>query len=190
VKKITEGLKSFYVAHKRTLFFISKFLLLIVFLNLCAKGYIGLVDPKGSYYSPFLSKFDLIDFITQGIIYPVKWLMALLGYTIKNHKNSIYIVGSHGVAIYYPCLGIGIMIVLVSFILSYPVRKEKIKFILGGLIGIHIINIARIFTILTLNYKYPSSRINTHEYFNYIAWVLVLLLIYLYARVPSKKIEE
>jgi exosortase/archaeosortase family protein len=168
-------IKSFYARHKRTLIFIIKFLSLVAVLNACYYGYVGLVDPKGSYYSAFLARFSIIDLLTQAIIYPVKWLMGLLGYAMENHDNIIRIAGSSGVKIAFPCLGIGIMIVLVSFIISYPLKGEKIKFIMLGLIAVHLINIARIFTILTVNHKYPALKGNTHEYFNYIAWLMCFL---------------
>jgi exosortase/archaeosortase family protein len=177
-----DGIKSFYARHKRTLIFIVKFLFLAAVLNACYYGYVGLVDPKGSYYSGFLARFSIIDLITQAIIHPVKWFMELLGYTMENYDNVIRIAGSFGVKIVFPCLGIGIMIVLVSFIISYPLTGEKIKFIILGIIAVHLINIARIFTILAVNHKYPQLKGNTHEYFNYIAWLMCFLVIWFYTR--------
>jgi exosortase/archaeosortase family protein len=139
-----------------------------------------MIDPRGQAYSPILAKYSLIDLILVCIIYPVKWFLTLAGLPVRYSSNMVGIQGSNGVVIAFPCLGIEIMIVLLSFILAFPNKRNKLKFICLGILGVHIINIVRISTIVFVNHYYTGFKNKTHDYFNMIAWAFILGIIYLY----------
>jgi exosortase/archaeosortase family protein len=176
------NLKPFIIKYKRVFLFLISFIVIFTVLDILFLGYVGLIDPRGAHYSSFLAKYSLVDLVLKGIIYPVKWILLLSGFPVRSSINMIGIFGSNGVVIAFPCLGIELMIVLVSFILSFPNKRGKIKFITLGIIGVHLINIGRICTIIFVNHFYSGIKNKTHDYFNVIAWAFILGIIYLYIR--------
>jgi exosortase/archaeosortase family protein len=166
--------------YKEILFFVGKAVILYLLFTFLFNAYVGIIDPKGLYYSSQLAEFSLIDLILKLIIYPVKWVLELVGYQVRYTNNTVGILHSNGIVIAFPCLGINLMIVAIALGLSFPktsVRK-KIKFIVINIIGIHLINVCRMLTIIIVNHIYPEMKNKTHDYFNLIGWFFILLMFY------------
>jgi len=139
-------------------------------------GYVGVVDVRGSYFSPFLAKYSLVDIILKGLIYPSRWILSALGYTVFNSCNWLAIQGAKGVRIAFPCLGVEMMIVLFALIVSYPaVKAKKALFILGGWVGIHLINILRVTGIILTNYYSYELTSPSHTIFNMSVYGFIIL---------------
>jgi exosortase/archaeosortase family protein len=184
-------MKPFILKYKRVFLFLLRFGFIFSLLDILFLGYVGLVDPRGGYYSAFLAKYSLIDLVLKAIIYPVKWVLELSGFEARWSRNTIGILGSNGAVIEFPCLGIELMIVLFSFIIAFPNKRQKIRFVCLGILGVHLINIVRICTIILVNHYLTGIKNKTHDYFNMISWAFILGIIYLYIQYaePSKKIN-
>jgi len=150
-----------------------------VFFSICFYGYVGLIDSRGSVYSPFLAEYSLIDGILIVLIYPCVWILELLGFTSKQSGNFVGIENGIVVYIAFACLGIKIMIAHTSLMLAFP-GKQKIKFWLLGILSIHALNIIRVVTII-LMYNHDRGVVHlTHDLFNYFGYGCVCLFFYLW----------
>lgn len=149
-------------------------------------GYIGITDPNGDYYSPFLAKYSLIKFLLQGLIYPVKFILTLAGYDVMTYKNHINILNEPGIFIMHGCLGLDIMKAYTALILGYPGRK-KILFLFSGLLFIHCLNIIRMLLILLTIRINPSVVIQSHDLLNVAGYICILIFYIFYIRRFTKK---
>jgi exosortase/archaeosortase family protein len=139
-------------------------------------GYVGLTDGRGQYYSPFLAQYSIIDLILAGLIYPSKWILTALGYTVFHSSDWIAIQGSKGVRVAFPCLGVEMMIALFSLIVAYPaIKAKKALFIIGGFAGIHLINILRVTGIILTNYYSYELTSPSHTIFNISVYSFIIL---------------
>src|SRR6185437_42524 len=91
-------------------------------------AYAGLVDPGGEAYSPFLAKYSLIQLILDCLIYPIKFILSVLGFETVTTGNLVAIKGAGGVRIFFPCLGVEMMIALVALVIAYPIKRKKLVF--------------------------------------------------------------
>ena len=155
-------------------------------------GYAALVDPAGEVYSPFLEKYSLIQFIRSALIYPIKFILTLLGFDTYNTYDIIGIEYSSGVQILFPCLGVEMMIALVALIIAYPVKRKKIIFVILGIGAIHLLNIVRILGIIFVGHYFPGTgRIPLfHNYFNDIAYGIAFLFFYAWLSYVAPKEEK
>lgn len=156
---------------------LSIYLILSVFLY----GYIGITDPKGSWYAPFLAKYSLIELLLNGLIYPIKFIMTLAGYNVVSYQNNVSIAHEKGILIYHGCLGLDIMKAYAALILGYP-GKKKILFLCIGLLFIHVLNIIRMLLILVTIKTSPSIVEESHDVLNIAGYMCILLFYYLYTR--------
>lgn len=168
------------------MFFMIRLLLIYTVLKLCFLGYVGLIDPKGDYHSPFLAEYSLIKLILDGIIYPVVFLLQLLGYETRQGYNTVGILDANGVFIEFPCLGVEIMIALVSLIWGYPGGKKKILYTFFGVLGVHIINIIRVLAIILTNHNNMNMMDISHDLYNFISYGFVLLIFYIWMQYYGK----
>jgi exosortase/archaeosortase family protein len=149
-------------------------------------GYIGITSVDGDYYSPFLAKYSLIDFLLKGLIYPVKFILTLAGYNVVTYQNNIHFINEPGIFILHGCLGLDIMKAYMALILGYPGRK-KIVFLFTGLLFIHVLNIIRMLLILISIKTNPSIVIQSHDLLNIAGYICILIFYIFYIRRFSKK---
>lgn len=139
--------------------------------------YVGVLDPQGDYYSPFLAKYSLVEFLLKALIYPIVWVLELLGYDVVNYNNNVSIAHEKGILIYHACLGIDIMIAYVSLVCGFP-GKKKIQYLFFGIIFIHILNIIRMLAIILMIRTNPLFADTAHDLFNYIGYASIIGLFY------------
>ena len=166
--------------HYRSLIiFILKVLVIYLSLYYLFLGYVGVVDARGEFFSPFLAKYSILNVILQGLIYPTKFILSLMGFEVFNSTDWLAIRGAKGVRIAFPCLGVEMMIAIFSLIVSYPaVKAKKVLFILGGFAGIHFINILRITGIILTNYYSHELTSPSHTIFNISVYGFIILYFY------------
>jgi exosortase/archaeosortase family protein len=182
-------IRSFYNSNKESIFVIIKLLVFYQIILAVFFGYIGLIDPKGNWYFPFLDRFNLVDGMLHSIIYPVKWLLELLGYETRHTVDSVGILNGRGVRIAFGCLGIRIFIAFTTLFLSFP-GKNKLIFWLVGIFTIQLLNIARIFSIVYFNDGKIRILYIAHNAFNYASYIIVVLFFYLWYKKYSKKTTD
>lgn len=164
-----------------------RLLLIYAVLKVCFLSYVGLIDPKGDFHSPFLEKYSLIKLILDGLIYPVVFLLQLLGYETRQGYNMVGILNANGVIIEFPCLGVEIMIALVALIWGYPGGQKKILYTFIGILGVHVINILRILAIILTNHQNMDLMDISHDLYNFISYGFVLLIFYIWLQYNEKR---
>lgn len=120
----------------------------------------------------------LHDVIRTNIMDVSVFALKAMGYTIERFGIVIRIVGTSGVAVGPACVGFGLLFGFTGLILAYHgSAKDKLWFIPLGLLGIHLINIARI-VILTIISKINNDWVEfNHKYvFNTLVYIFIFIL--------------
>ena len=146
----------------------------------------GLAAP-GHYYSPFINRYlDYPAALRSSLLWGTQQFAALCGRNaFLSGTYLVRIEGGAGVQLVYSCLGIGVMSCWVSFVLANKgYLGKKLKWILGGLMIIWIINVIRMGILLVQNNTGSKLilGIDNHLFFNIAAYSGVLFLMFLYGR--------
>jgi exosortase family protein XrtF len=156
---------------------------LLVFIGL----YFGLNTAYGffiQYYYPGSDPF------TRLIASQVVWLLSFFDPSIAAYPSqfseSIAVANDRENMIYVfeGCNGLNVLIVYLSFLLAFAgPRKLLIRFIVVGMIGIHLLNIGRVCLLYGVVFYFPDQVYFFHKYlFTGILYIFVFLLWYLWVR--------
>lgn len=164
-----------------------RFILLFLALYYFNVLYIGIVDWRGSVYSPFLDKnLNYIEWLRNSILYTSNMIAHILG--LKSYVSlpfRVKIFQGPYVETVYACLGLGIMSFWVAFVSAHQADwKRKALWIAIGTFSIWFINCWRIaLLLLALQYrKAINGYFNHHTLFNIVAYLLIAFLVYLHAK--------
>ncbi len=174
--------------------YLLKFFLIFLILYYGTIAWIGITAP-GGYYSAFADRYlNYIAAIRWLLLHGSKLLLEVLGYTIYLNDNySIRIQNGSGVRIVYSCIGYGVLIFWLSFILANRGSFiKKIKWISAGLLMICLVNVFRIvLLVVAVNQKWqPVFTIDNHTMFNIAAYAVIFFMIYLFDRSDNKVIRD
>jgi exosortase/archaeosortase family protein len=165
------------------LHYLKNFLLLFFSLYVFNYVYTGLLAPD-NMYSPFLDHYlNYVNWLRSALLFCSNILTQMLGmHTMVVDEKSLHVLGGRSVIVGIPCLGLGVMIFWISFILSAaPGWKTKTVWCLTGLAAIWVINIFRVAFILIATQKsWNIVHIDHHTAFNVIAYLMVFFLIFLF----------
>jgi len=174
--------------------FLQYFIKFIVVFCVLYYGTIGLIaiTSPGGYYSEFLHKyFDYVSLLRSALLHSSKFFLSILGFKVEiGDYQSLKMDSGSGVHIGYDCIGYGVLFFWMAFIFANKVpAKKKVKWIIGGVIIIWIINVLRISLLLVAIEKnwHAFFAINNHTLFNIVAYSAIFTMIYLFDR--SEKIE-
>lgn len=152
---------------------------------------IGLTSP-GGYYSIFADRYLNYVAVLRGLLlHSAKSLLLILGYPV--YLKDIYTIklqNGLGVHVGYDCIGYGVMIFWLAFIIANSGSlMKKIKWIIAGLLLIWIINVLRIsLLVVALNEKWSSPfDLDNHTLFNIVAYIAIFSMIYLFDRAEKKE---
>lgn len=155
---------------------------------------IGIAAP-GGYYSSFVEKhLDYVSWIKQSLIDATGFILSL--FQVSTHKEPgflIRITGGRGVIIAMGCVGYGVYSFWIAFVAANTGRLwKKIKWIVGGLVLLWLINVIRITLFLVaINKGWPMPLgIDHHTWFNIVAYLLIFILIWLYDRSAKRRKEK
>jgi len=147
-----------------------------------------------------VESFDVLNSIWYHIFeagrFPIMKLSAFLlesfGYDIINTKEALMIVGSVGILVGYPCVGIGLTYSYCALIIAYPGKlKFKLLFLPIGVIGIYLLNVTRIVRLTISEYKGSIiSTENQHDLFNFLIYSFVFLIWVIWVKLESKSKNE
>ncbi|WP_295799489.1 exosortase Y [Mucilaginibacter sp.] len=153
--------------------------------------YFGITSP-GNHYSAFLAQY--LNYISG-----LRWLLlkgsaqflVWLGFTVITNDYELLVPGHPIIQLVYSCLGLGVMSFFAAFVLAYPIKlKSKIGFLLGGLLGIQVLNIAR-FVLLALFWTRNENRvIDHHAIFNIIVYILIAITLYFWVKRNDKTLNN
>lgn len=171
--------------------YLLKFLLTFCILYLGTIAWIGITAP-GGYYSPFAARYlNYVAGLRWLLLHGSKLLLQALGYSI--YLKDVYTIklqNGLGVHVGYDCIGYGVMIFWLSFILANKTSFiKKVKWISGGLLAIWIVNVWRIaLMLIAINDHWPSLlNMDNHTWFNIAAYIVIFLMIYLFDRSQNKE---
>ena len=145
--------------------------------------YFGITAP-GNHYSPFIA--DHLNYISG-----LRWLLlkcsaqilTWMGFTVLTNQYELLVAGRGVIVLVYSCLGLGVISFFTAFVLAYPVKlKSKITFLIGGILGVEILNVIR-FVLLSLFWKRNENRIiDHHTIFNIIVYVIIATTLYFWVK--------
>lgn len=159
--------------------FAFSFLLLFVIFYYFNILFYGVTSP-GNHYSPFLA--NNLNYI-QGL----RWLLLScstqilnwMGFTAIHNGTQLLVAGKGSIEVVYSCLGLGLMSFFAAFVISYPKQlKQKIIFLISGILVIQALNITR-FVLLALFWNKKANRIvDHHTIFNIIIYIIIMISLY------------
>ena len=167
--------------NKKLLLYCIKFLAAYCILYYGSQAIIGLSAPERRYSQFVHDYLDYPSLLRKALLKCSQLFLEMMGYqTDMPDEYKIRMVGGRGVRIVYSCLGIGLFSFWTAFMLANETtNKKKIFFILGGLLFIFLINVARIVLLfITSNkgQKIPFG-IEHHTLFTVASYGLIILLI-------------
>jgi len=141
----------------------------------------GIIDPK-NYYSPFADKYlNYISLLITSVFGFSSMIIHFFG--VDTIVDGRYLFIPNGTALYMdqPCLGLGVMFFWIAFIFAAKNPATfKIKWAIIGVLSIWLINCARVTLLFfALEKNWAIGRLDAHDMFNYAAYVVIALLIWL-----------
>ena len=177
---------------KKFIRFLLVFTATFLFFYFAAQFITGLA-VKGGMYNSFVEKyFNVAGWLRSSLILTTKWLVALFGIdTVRTDDYVLRIPNANGIRIVYSCLGFGVMSFWIAYITATVAQfKRKIKWLVGGLIIIWIINVARISMVLVSGnkgWKFPLGW-DHHTWFNIVAYCTIFAMMYFFEK-EIKKVD-
>jgi len=160
-------MKQFLIENKKPALFFLKLTLSYILLSLIEDLL------RSSSFGPSLE--SMSDLVSQN----AASLFRILGYEAQSRVNAtLYINNIRTVHVGYPCNGISIFIVFISFIIAVPGKiKDLSWFIPLGILSVHSINVLRVFCLAVI-YLYDKSLVDfNHKYvFTAVVYTWVMLL--------------
>jgi len=149
--------------------------------------YVGFTTPGGKLFFPVLASYaNVPEWFTLVVSKTSKLFLEIAGYPVyQKGENNITIQGSKGVTIAWGCLGIGAISLWLAFIAAhYTSVRNKLKWIITGIILIFILNIARIDMIALSNYHGWSyfQSFNAHTSFDVLTYIIILIMMAVFVR--------
>jgi len=169
----------------------------LVFIALFAAFYyfnilfFGVTLP-GNHYSAFLANYlNYIRGLRWCLLQSSVRVLGWFGFTAITNDFELLVPGHATIQLVYSCLGLGVMSFFTAFVLAYPVKlKSKIIFLVCGLLGIQVLNVAR-FVLLALFWSRTESRvIDHHTIFNIIVYLLIAITLYFWVKRSDKAINH
>lgn len=171
--------------------FCIKFLMLFILFYLGTKAIIGLAAPGNLYVSIIDKYFNYIQAITISLIKGVSYVLGIFGIDteVDYSKNLVKYSTGRGVIVSLSCVGYGVYSFWVAFTLSYNNSlRNKILWIIFGLLLLWSINVARISLFLTaINKGWPMPfGLDHHTLFNIAAYSCIFVMMYFFTKEPKK----
>ena len=165
---------------------------LVKFLGIFCFFYYGTIiiisceSPDGIFYSPWVFKhFYYLDVLRDFYLRISFFILQFFGYQPVRISMFVLKLGNAGISLNNACLGYGIISFWVAFIIADTKPfKQKIIWLLSGIVCFILLNVIRICLILFAGYyKWVKlGSIDHHSLFNYASYIVILLLIYFYSR--------
>jgi len=172
---------------KKSDFNILRFLVLFIVLLTGFYAYVGITSAGGKFFSPFLSRYlNFPYWLTIAVAKSAALVLRLSGYSVHQaNASNISVNGATGVTIAWPCLGVAPISLWIGFVAAHRYKAAyKIKWIIAGVMIIFLVNVLRIAVIVISNYHkwFYLQHFNAHTSFNILAYVIILLLMFLFIK--------
>ncbi len=171
----------------RWYFFLLRFILIFTFLKYTYLFLVAISTPGGviplslaKVYNPIYLLIQLNQWVVGHL------LQSINGFVVRTGNMTIGIEHGFGVWIDFPCLGIQVSYALIALLMAYP-GKNKLIWIVAGLLGIQCINFIRIYGIIVVGhyYHYPKLIDTAHLIYNLIVYCALLFYFYRYTKLKK-----
>lgn len=181
-----------FISENKFVWFVIKFLVVFLVLYYGTLAVIGVASP-GNYYIPFVDKYlDYVSGIKNLLVWATKGTLYLFGIETKIEPGYlIRIINARGVFIAMDCVGYGVYSFWIAYVIANDNKlKDKIIWIIGGLITLFLINSARItLFLLAINKGWPMPLgFDHHTWFNIFAYMAIFLMMYFFEKGLKKKL--
>ncbi len=129
-------------------------------------------------YENWLQRVGWADkIIIDNLVFLTDNLLQCIGYQTFVVEHAIGIQGSHGVFIGTPCNGLDLMALFAGFIILFNGKwKDKLWFIVVGIIIIHFLNLLRVIALIIIAKHAPEQLDFNHKYtFTILLYVCIFL---------------
>jgi exosortase/archaeosortase family protein len=175
---------------RKFLVFLAKFLISFCILYYGTIAMIGITAP-GGYYSSFAHQYlDYVSLLRWLLLHGADNLLRVTG--LDTYLKDIYTIklkSGTGVHVGYDCIGYGVMAFWAAFIFANPLSfVTKLKWVLGGLLLIFLINIFRISLMLVAVNRHWKSLFNldNHTWFNIAAYIAIFTMMWFFDQSQKK----
>lgn len=149
------------------------------------------ITSHGNHYNAFLDEhFNYIRVLRHCLLQVSAQIINWFGFTAITNDYELLVAGRGKIQLVYSCLGLGVISFFTAFVIAYPKKlKEKLIFLVSGIICIQLLNILR-FVLLALFWDKKSTIIlDHHTIFNLFIYITIGISIYFWVKHDDKKLE-
>jgi exosortase/archaeosortase family protein len=170
--------------------FVFTFLFLFLLFYFFNVFYFGLTTP-GNNYSAFLAHhLNYIQWLRQLLLDTSTGIINLFGYTAINNNNELLVAGHGMIVLVYSCLGLGVISFFTAFVIAYPKPwRQKLIFIVAGILVIEALNIIRFVLLAIFWDKHSPQIVDHHTIFNIAIYILIFISLYFWMKSSNKTIQ-
>jgi len=149
--------------------------------------YFSLTTPGARHYNTFFAHYlNYIAALRWVLLHASAQVLNWLGYGAITNDYELLVAGHGILQLVYSCLGLGLISFFAAFVIAYPAgRGPKSVFLIGGILGIELLNIIR-FIVLALFWDKHNPRIfDHHTVFNIFMYLVIAISLYFWVRNDS-----
>jgi exosortase/archaeosortase family protein len=152
-------------------------------------GFFSITSPGTTHYNSFIAdNFNYIRLLRHVLLLATSFLLRCAGFATVTNEYELLIAGRGGIRLVYSCLGLGLTSFFAAFVLAYPkALKQKIVFLISGLLVIQLLNILRMATVALFWSKSAQHIIDHHIIFNGIIYVIIGIALYFWVTADDRK---
>jgi exosortase/archaeosortase family protein len=181
-QKIAE--QAVYKKKNEPLRFIISFIILFPLFYYFNIFFFQLTTSTSRHYSPWLANhLNYISWLREGLLSSSAQILNWLGHSTVTNEYELLVAGHGVIQLVYVCLGLGVISFFAAFVLSYPKKwKAKIIFLISGILGIELLNIARFVTLALFWDKKNPGALNHHTIFNTFIYLVIAVSLYFWVK--------
>lgn len=155
----------------------------------------GLYVSLNSAYGLFIQYYyPTSDPFTRWVASQVAWILSFFDPSVSSlpslYQKNIAIINDRKEVIYVfeGCNGLNVMIVYVSFLIAFKGSMKMFsRFFCGGIVGLHLLNLARVTLLYAVALYFPDQLYFFHKYlFTGVIYLMVFALWYSWIRLVKK----
>jgi exosortase/archaeosortase family protein len=142
------------------------------------------ITTEGNYYNVYLANhLNYIAGLRTLLLSSSANILTGLGYPAITNSYKMLIAGHGILKLTYSCLGLGLISFFAAFVLAYPKKwQQKIIFLISGIVGIEILNVAR-FVLIAIFWNHENRTIlDQHTLFSFCIYILIAIALFLWVK--------
>jgi exosortase/archaeosortase family protein len=167
--------------------FVALFVILFAAFYYFNIFYFSVTNQGGKYYNAFFAHYlNYIAALRWLVLNASAQMLNWLGYASITNKYELLVAGHGVLQVVYSCLGLGLISFFAAFVIAYPKRRRvKTAFLIGGILGIELLNVIR-FIVLAIFWDKQNNRMfDHHTVFNIFMYFVIAMSLYFWVRYDS-----